>query len=148
MISICKNAEIPRSAYYRYFDSLEDSLQAVFENMKKETLQRFRQMIMTNKYDFPSLSIRVLEEMLNDEETYLFMTSLARDNTFEIPVLKGLRKRDFFDDDQEQVAIRNILMIAVKGVAEEFYTSDKSRDKCLDEYKTFIEIFNRGYKLK
>ena len=88
VMSICKRAGIPRSAYYRYFDSLEDSLSAVFENMEMEKIFRFRQMLMNCEADFLSMSVDVLEEMLDDEETYLLMSTLSRGNTLDMPMLQ------------------------------------------------------------
>ncbi len=145
-MSICKRAGIPRSAYYRYFGSLEDSLAAVFENMEKEKIFRFRQMLMSRERDFISNSIKVLEEMLNDEESYLFMSTLSRDNTFDSPIFTNKRKMDFFNSSEEQIAIRNALMIVVKGFTEEFYSMKKTKEECLKEYKIFIDIMKLGFK--
>lgn len=145
-MSICKNSEIPRSAYYRYFDSLEDSLSAVFENMEKDKIIRFRQMLMSRGRDFISNSINVLEEMLNDEETYLFMSTLSRDNTFDLPMFTNKRKMNFFNSNDEQLAIRNALMIVVKGFTEEFYALKKTKEECLKEYKILVNIMELGFK--
>ena len=143
-MSICKMAGIPRSAYYRYFDSLEDSLYAVFENMEKDKIFRFRQMLMNSEVDFISVSVKVLEEMLSDEETYLFMSTLSRSNTLDLPMLKNKRKMDFFNYNEEQIAIRNALMIVVKGFTQEYYSKKKTKEECLKEYKILIDILKQG----
>ena len=137
-------ARIPRSAYYRYFDSLEDSLYAVFENMEKDKIFRFRQMLMNSEVDFISVSVKVLEEMLSDEETYLFMSTLSRSNTLDLPMLKNKRKMDFFNYNEEQIAIRNALMIVVKGFTQEYYSKKKTKEECLKEYKILIGILKQG----
>ena len=95
VMSICKRAGIPRSAYYRYFDSLEDSLSAVFENMEKEKIFRFRQLVLNSELDFISVSVKVLEEMLDDEETYLFMSTMSRSNTLDLPMFRHKRKMGY-----------------------------------------------------
>ncbi|WBW97044.1 TetR/AcrR family transcriptional regulator [Oceanirhabdus sp. W0125-5] len=143
-MSICKRAGIPRSAYYRYFDSLEDSLSAVFENMEKDKIFRFRQILMSSEADFISVSVNVLEEMLNDEETYLFMSTLSRSNTLDLPMLKNKRKMDFYNHNEEQIAIRNALMIVVKGFTQEYYSKKKTKEECLKEYKILIDILKQG----
>lgn len=145
-MSICKMAGIPRSAYYRYFDSLEDSLSAVFENMEKDKIFRFRQILMSSEADFILLSVKVLEEMLNDEETYLFMSTLSRSNTLDLPMLQNKRKMDFFNNTEEQIAIRNALMIVVKGFTEEYYSKKKTKEECLKEYKILIDILKQGLR--
>ncbi len=139
-------AGIPRSAYYRYFDSLEDSLSAVFENMEKDKIFRFRQILMSSEADFILLSVKVLEEMLNDEETYLFMSTLSRSNTLDLPMLQNKRKMDFFNNTEEQIAIRNALMIVVKGFTEEYYSKKKTKEECLKEYKILIDILKQGLR--
>jgi len=137
-------AGIPRSAYYRYFDSLEDSLYAVFENMEKDKIFRFRQMLMNSEVDFISVSVNVLDEMLSDEETYLFMSTLSRSNTLDLPMLKNKRKMDFFNYNEEQIAIRNALMIVVKGFTQEYYSKKKTKEECLKEYNILIDILKQG----
>jgi len=146
VMSICKRAGIPRSAYYRYFDSLEDSLSAVFEYMKKEKIFRFRQIMMNSERDFISSSIDVLELMLNDEETYLFMSTMSRNDTLDSPMLGNKRKLDFFNSNEEQIAIRNALMIVVKGFTEEYYAMKKTKEECLKEYKILVDVLNAGSK--
>jgi len=145
-MSICARAGIPRSAYYRYFDCLEDSLSAVFENIQKEKIFRFRQILMNSENDFILLSVDVLKEMLNDEETFLFMSTLSRNNNLDLPVLSDKRKIDFFDSNDEQIAVRNALMIVVRGFTEEYYTMKKTKEECLKEYKILTDILNAGFK--
>jgi len=146
VMSICKRAEIPRSAYYRYFDSLEDSLSAVFENMEKGKMFRFRQIMMHSERDFISSSIEILEEMLNDEETYLFMSTLARNDTLNLPILKKVRQIDFFNANEEQIAVRNALMIVVRNFSEEYHLTRKTKEECLKEYKIITDILKAGFK--
>lgn len=144
VMSICKRAEIPRSAYYRYFDSLEDSLSAVFENMEKDKIFRFRNLVLNSELDFISVTIKILEEMLDDEETYLFMSTLSRNNTFDFPMFRNKRKMDFYNSSKEEIAIRNALIIVVKGFTEEYYTMKKTKEECLEEYKILIDVLKQG----
>ncbi|MBI9012196.1 MAG: TetR/AcrR family transcriptional regulator [Clostridiales bacterium] len=144
VMSICKRAGIPRSAYYRYFDSLEDSLSAVFENMEKGKLLRFRQLVLNNELGFISVSIKILEEMLNDEETYLLMSALSRNNTLDLPMFRNKRQMDFYNTNDEEVAIRNALITVVKGYTEEYYLKKKTKEACLKDYKILIDILKMG----
>jgi len=102
--------------------------------------------LMNSEVDFISLSVNVLEEMLTDEETYLFMTTLSRSNTLDLPMLKNKRKMDFFNYNNEQIAIRNALMIVVKGFTQEYYSKKKTKEECLKEYKILIGILKQGMK--
>lgn len=147
VMAICKRAEIPRSAYYRYFDSLEDCLYAVIENMEKSKIFRFRQILMKSEQDFISLSIEVLIEMLNDEETYLLMSTLSSSNTLNLPMLKNIRNIDFFNANDEQIAIRNALMTVIRGYTKEFYSNTKTKEDCLKEVKILVDILKAGSTL-
>jgi len=146
VMSICKRAEIPRSAYYRYFDSLEDSLLALFENMEKEKIFRYRQIFINSEVDFILSAIEVLEEMLNDEETYLFMSTLSRSNILDSPMLIDKRKMNFANASKEQIAVRNALMVVAKNFAEAYHLKKKTKEECLIEYKIITDVLKSGFK--
>ena len=144
VMSICKRAEIPRSAYYRYFDSLDDSLSAVFENMEKFKIFKFRDLVMNSGLDFISVSIKIFEIMLDDEESYLFMSTLSRSNTFDLPMFRNQRKMDFHNSSKDEIAIRNALMTVIKGFTDEYYTGKKTKEECLEEYTILIDMLKHG----
>jgi len=83
---------------------------------------------------------------LNDEETFLFMTTLSRGNIFDSPVFKLKRKLDFFNADEMQIAIRNALVVIVKTLAKEYHSKNKTKEECLKEYKILTEVIIEGYK--
>jgi len=142
VLSICKHADIPNSVFYRYFDNLNDSLTAVFENMEKKKIVRFREILLDNELEFISQSIRILEEMLDDEETYLFISTLKRNHIDGLPIFIRNIGEDIAND--EQTILKDALVTVITNYTEDYYMGRKTKHTCLNNYRVLVKVMKRG----
>lgn len=143
--SICNAADIPRSAFYRYFDSLEDCLESIFENMHKEKIDQLENLII-DKSGLQQLdsTIEILRSILDDEETFLFYISLIKSNMLSLPMLRNMQTKFALPLPKKKEVLRKILLRNITGLAEEHYFRGVSKEKCIEEYKMILKILKRG----
>lgn len=143
--SICTFADIPRSAFYRYFDSLEDCLEAIFENMREEKVSLFENLVSGKKgLDQLDSTLEILKIILEDEETFLFYIALIKSDMFHLPMIKSMRSKFRPPFQKKKEVLRKIISRNISGLAQEHYVHGVSKEACIEEYRQILQILKNG----
>lgn len=139
VVSICENAEIPRSAFYRYFDSIDDSFIAMVEYLQKSKQEKIIKLFQDK--DIYEVSINLLEEVLSDEEQFIIFRN-SDNRKFK---LHKKRINNFvLSMSEEERLILKMLVNTIKGLTLEYYEEGVDKDQVINEFKQFISILKKS----
>lgn len=138
VINICKTADIPRSAFYRYFDSLEDAVKTFLQSRKVKMIDVFTNIESKNLDDFNRYLEMFNMFMTNDQlyEISIKGMKLSEDNPYfkmgGNPPEEGRPIGSTRDEIIVMVGISLIHMVSTKSITKD------DAVKSFEKYLTFM----------
>ncbi|ONI39303.1 hypothetical protein AN639_06395 [Candidatus Epulonipiscium fishelsonii] len=140
---ICKQAEISRSAFYRYFDSLEDIFDIVIKHFLINRMLEFQNNIVNNPDRVFEICREMLVNALESKEDRLLVESLT---TFNI--IKDLPnyKTDMFNTLPRKTSLMMLnFMCLVKDFVNLHQKQGVPKEFILKHYDDLIHLMRKGY---
>ncbi len=139
VVNICKEANIPRSAFYRYFDSLYDAINALVDHIHGKQASNAAQLFNSNK-NFLDASIEILKSALANEEDYIIikynMTEVRKRRDHEKVVNLGKDERVLFE----------MLVRLIGSYTVAYYERKEPKDEIIEKFTHFIKLLKeRGF---
>ncbi len=141
--SICKNANIPRSAFYRYFDSLEDIFEMVIKHFLVDRVMELQNTIRKNPNSIFDTFREMLINALDSKDDILLIESLSLYHKNA-----GLtdQNRDMFQSLPHKTnLIRINFMCIIKDFVKLHQKQGIPKDFILKQYDDLTYLIKKGY---
>lgn len=150
VVNICKSANIQRSAFYRYFDSIDDLFEEIIVGLKKQKEELFRSEFLKSKGDVISLLKRMLILALENEYDILLAKSLGKSKEFKSRfsyLLKPLINKATLMKNKDLLTIQMGQKL-IRQLTIEYQMLDLDKEFVVQRFDEFLEIIELGYKEK
>ncbi|ERJ11038.1 TetR/AcrR family transcriptional regulator [Haloplasma contractile] len=146
---ICKRASIPRSAFYRYFDALEDSLEALIKANQNEIRPAYNQLSDELDGDLFEVTKKMLVNLLNNDVQYLLFQAVSNNPYAKTAFLKqALGKYRALDamglEEKNQLLLRISIRIITQLIFE-YRELKRTKEETIHEYDLIIRMLKQGY---
>lgn len=145
VVNICLEAGIPRSAFYRYFETIDDAFAKTIESLKKSKRYKFQKLFSEYDGDIFELSYLMLTDVLNDKDQFLLLKNISQSEYSLIKNLISETDDNFKKQTRKNQVIMSSLMMLTKQSAFRYYENKIPKKEILDNYKYFLEILKKGY---
>ncbi len=143
VLRICEGAKIPRSAFYRYFDSLEDIFELVIKHFLFDRMFEFHSEISNNPERVFELCREMLENALDSKQDRLLVESLS---VFDgIKELQNHRAKMFNGLPQKTGLIMLNFMCLVKDFVNLHQKQGVPKEFILKQYDDLTYVIKKGY---
>lgn len=146
--NICKEAKIPRSAFYRYFDDVNDAVSTFFKYKQQETESLTKQHFENANHDMFIASIGLFNDLL-DNQTFIERIKVLIKQGKEINIPKiHEHKNDTKHETKLEQEIHRILGYTVFGLVSEYVHDKISKEEAKNQFKKYALVLEAGYKVQ
>lgn len=142
VVNICKRARIPRSAFYRYFDSLDDVFEAVLNAVRKQKRNQFARIYLVSEEDLFLALRSLLMNILNDEDSYLLIKSFVNKKIKIGPAKMDLENLNLKESTK---IILKLYLGLIRNYAVEYYEFKKSKEDIFKDFNNVTNIIKNGF---
>ncbi len=143
VLRICEGAGIPRSAFYRYFDSLEDIFEMVIRHYLFDRMFEFHSEISNNPERIFELCREMLVNALDSKEDRLLVESLS---VFDgMKEMQDQRAKMFNSLPRKTSLIMMNFMCLVKDFVNLHQKQGVPKEFILKQYDDLTYVIKQGY---
>lgn len=140
---ICEQAGIPRSAFYRYFDSIEDVFQLIMEHYLMKRMIAFRLKIASEPESVFDICREMLVTALDSKEDRLLVESIS--------LFNGIQELEKYRADMVQTLPQktSLLLLNFMCLVKDFVNLHQKqgvpKDMILQQYDDVMNLLKKGY---
>ncbi len=133
VVNICQSANIPRSAFYRYFDSLHDGINALLDDIHNKQVSKAKH-LLNKQNSLLDVCVEILNNVLENEEDYIILK-------YKRMKLKEKNHRnEIMNMNKDRQIIFEMLIRLVGSLAVAHYENEEPKEEIKKRFKQFITI--------
>lgn len=144
--NICKEAKIPRSAFYRYFDDVNDAISTFFKYKQQETVSLTKKHLKDSNHDMFMAAIGLFNDLL-DNQTFVerIKKMIKEGKEIHIPKIHE-NNNDMKPESKIEQEIHKIIGFTAYGLISEYVHDKVTKEEARTQFKRYILILEEGYK--
>ncbi|OON90862.1 MAG: hypothetical protein ATN32_03075 [Candidatus Epulonipiscium fishelsonii] len=140
---ICDNAETSRSAFYRYFDSLEDLFEEVIQYYLINHFENIRMKIQNNPESIFDIFREILERALDNEDEKLI--SYFTDANIELKIFKYNKQNLMNLDSNKNHLTMFLCLCTIKDLINQYHNLGIPKVIIMKNYDLLVNLMRQGY---
>ena len=138
--NICFAAGIPRSAFYRYFDTLEDSFNALMKSIGEGRRKKMIGVLLDDDADIYKASLGILIEIFDNPDEYILIRSVKASDFKRMIKNETKNPVEISKVDKERFLTFRLLTNLIKSAAISHYEDGVEKEELINEFKEFIKV--------
>jgi len=146
VVNICKRANIPRSAFYRYFESIDDAYSYYIEAKCLQYNEELEFIITGGSQDPFDKSRKIMQILLDNRDMYFIVENINKSHITKI-VMGNIEKysgNSFkTEETEEDKKTSRLIMKVCRQIAFEYYELGISKEQAYADYDFFVSTCKR-----
>lgn len=144
--NICKEAKIQRSAFYRYFDDVNDAVSTFFKYRHNETVTLTKQHLKNANHNMFIASIGLFIDLVENHTFIERIKKMIKEGK-EINIPKVHENNaEMKPETKIEQEIHKIIGFTAYGLISEYVHDKITKEEAINQFKRYIIILEEGYK--